>query len=106
MAGSKARKEDRSARLIIALHFLDKDYPLYNYAVRLFVGGGPVSILLMRELADAWEMGLGGPVLFLLLLLLFRHSAKSLNAQDERIFTLNGDRAPPAAHDSSEVARS
>ncbi len=42
------------------------------------------------------------------LLLLFRHSAKSQNAQDERlaIVTLNGDKVAPAARDSSEVARS
>ncbi len=39
-----------------------------------------------------------------LLLLLFMHSAQSYNAQDERLGT--GDKAPPAAHDRSEVARS
>ncbi len=39
------------------------------------------------------------PVLIVLLLfLLFRHSVKSLNAQEERL-------APPAARDSGEVAR-
>ncbi len=37
-----------------------------------------------------------------LLLLLFRHSAKSLNAQEERLIR---DTAPPATRDSSEVAR-
>ncbi len=41
--------------------------------------------------------------LTLLLLKFFRHSAKSLNAQEERLAT--GDTAPPVARDSSEVAR-
>ncbi len=47
------------------------------------------------------------PLPLQLLLLLFRHSAKSLNAQEGCMATspLIDDKAPPATRDSSEVAR-
>ncbi len=43
----------------------------------------------------------------LLVLLVFRHGARSSIAQEERLATSPaiGDKAPPATHDSSEVVR-
>ncbi len=41
--------------------------------------GDSITVLWMRDLADEYGMGLWGS------LLLFRHSAKSENAQDERL---------------------
>ncbi len=49
-----------SARLLVAMQSLDQENPPYTSAVLEFVGDGPVSVLRMRDLAEAYEMGLGG----------------------------------------------
>ncbi len=53
VTGWKVRKEDRV-----------QDNPPCTSAVRELAGGGSISVLQMRDLADASEMGLGGPQAF------------------------------------------
>ncbi len=49
-----------SARLVVAMQSLDQENSAYTSTVLEFVGGGSVSVLRMRDLAEALEMGLGG----------------------------------------------
>ncbi len=49
-----------SARLLVAMQCLDQENLPYTSAVLEFVGGGPVSVLRLRDLAEAEEIGLGG----------------------------------------------
>ncbi len=49
-----------TARLLLAMQSVDYENPPYTSAVREFVGGGSISVLRMRDVADAMEMGLGG----------------------------------------------
>ncbi len=60
VAGSQACKEDRVARLLVAMQSLDQENPPYTSAVLEFVGAGSVSVLRIIDLAEAYEMGLGG----------------------------------------------
>ncbi len=53
VAGGKVCKEDRV-----------QENPPCTSAVRELAGGGSISVLRMRGLADASEMGLGGPLAF------------------------------------------
>ncbi len=53
VGGSQARKETASARLLVAMQSLDQDNPPYTSAVLEFVGGGSISVLRMRDLAEA-----------------------------------------------------
>ncbi len=53
VAGSEARERTVSARLLVAMQFLDQGNPPYTSAVREFAGGGSISVLPMRDLADA-----------------------------------------------------
>ncbi len=48
-----------SALLVVAMQFLDQENPPYTSAVRGFTGGGSISALRMRDLVDAYKMGLG-----------------------------------------------
>ncbi len=85
-----------SARLLVTMQSLDQENPPYTSAVLVFVGGGSISVLQMRDLAEAYEIGLGGSLVVKAaalaavsasslpgitlgpgMLLLFRHSAKS-----------------------------
>ncbi len=49
-----------STRLLVAMQSLHQESPLYTSTVREFTGGGSNSVLRMRDLADAKEMGLRG----------------------------------------------
>ncbi len=42
-----------SAQLLVAVQSLDQENPRYTSTVLGFVGGGPVNILRMRDLAEA-----------------------------------------------------
>ncbi len=42
-----------SARLLVAMQSLDQENPPYTSAVLEFVGGGSLSVLRMRDLAEA-----------------------------------------------------
>ncbi len=42
------------------MQFIDQENPPYLSAVLEFVGGGSISVLRMRDLPEAKEMGLGG----------------------------------------------
>ncbi len=44
----------------MAIPSLDQENPPYTPTVREFAGGISISVLWMRDLADAYEMGLGG----------------------------------------------
>ncbi len=46
-----------SARLLVAMQSLDQENPPYTSTVLEFVGGGSTSVLRMRDLAEAYEMG-------------------------------------------------
>ncbi len=39
---------------------MGQENPPYTSAVREFAGGGSIRVLRVRDLTDAWEMGLGG----------------------------------------------
>ncbi len=49
-----------SARLLMALKSLDQEKSVYTSAVRALSGGGSMSVLWLRDLADAHEVGLWG----------------------------------------------
>ncbi len=66
--------------------------------IRLVLAFSEVSKMVSRTpRAHLCQLTRQGPLLSTVLPLLLRHSAKS--------FTLIGDKAPPAANDSSELAR-
>ncbi len=44
----------------MAIQSLNPENPLYTSTVREFASGGSISVLRMRDVADAFEMGLGG----------------------------------------------
>ncbi len=50
---------------VVAMQSLHQENPLYTSAVREFAGGGSISVLRMRDLADAKEMGLRGTLVVL-----------------------------------------
>ncbi len=49
-----------SARLLVAMQSLPQENPPYASAVHEFAGGGSISVLRIRYLANAQEMGKGG----------------------------------------------
>ncbi len=51
------------ARLLVAMQSLGQENRPYTSAVRAFAGGGSLSFLRVRDLAEASEMGLGGSLL-------------------------------------------
>ncbi len=50
--------------MLVAMQPLEQENPPYTSTVLESVGGGSVSVLRMRDLAEAQEMGLGGSLLF------------------------------------------
>ncbi len=60
VAGSHARKENRVGAVASGMQSLGQDNLSYTSAVSKFAGRGSINVLGMRDLADAYEMGLGG----------------------------------------------
>ncbi len=53
MGCGRLARRAASARLLVAMQSLDQENPPYTSAVLEFVGGGPMSVLRMKELAEA-----------------------------------------------------
>ncbi len=58
--GRRRARRTASARLLVAMQSLHQENRLYTSAVHEFAGGGSISVLQMRDLADSKEMGLRG----------------------------------------------
>ncbi len=53
-------KEDRVHSVLVTMQSLDQENPPYASVARESAGDGSISVLRMRDLAEAYEMGLGG----------------------------------------------